>query len=112
MFLKKTEFKNIVAARAVLWCVVPEVGTMARTWTLNAAELLRVVWEGELDGVLKEVTQECASSEYFNDRADRFRCTRRYLCYTQRAQGPRTRRRESRGGIRFGIPQESESPKE
>ena len=58
LFLKKTEFKNIVAARAVLWCVVPEVGTMARTWTLNAAELLRVVWEGELDGVLKEVTQE------------------------------------------------------
>ena len=31
---------------------------MARTWTLNAAELLRVVWEGELDGVLKEVTPE------------------------------------------------------
>ena len=31
---------------------------MSRTWTLNAAELLRVVWEGELDGVLKEVTPD------------------------------------------------------
>jgi hypothetical protein len=26
-----------------------------RTWTLNASELLRVVWEAELDGVLTEV---------------------------------------------------------
>ena len=31
---------------------------MSRTWTLNAAELLRVVWEGDLDNVLKEVTPE------------------------------------------------------
>ena len=31
---------------------------MTRTWTLNVAELLRVVWEGEMDGVLKEVTPE------------------------------------------------------
>ena len=31
---------------------------MARTWTLNASELLRVVWETELDNVLREVTEQ------------------------------------------------------
>lgn len=30
--------------------------TMTRTWTLNARELLRLVWEAELDDVLKPVT--------------------------------------------------------